>query len=131
MSILIEFIILGIFACGVAMFVRSMIRRRGIRRNSALATHGFVKFPCRISWEAGTGKKAFTYGKIRAGADGGLRFSRRGGSGVDLPRCVRVHREPSWRAGLVTLRYSVPGKGDIRILLSETDAETIEGLLRI
>lgn len=77
------------------------------------------------------GRKASTYGKIQVGADGGLTFSRRIGGVVDLPRCARVHREPSWRTGLVTLWYSVPGKGDVRILLSETDAETIEGLLQI
>jgi hypothetical protein len=130
MSTLIEFLILGILALAAAMVTRSLNRRRAAGRNTALAGSGSAEFPCRLSWEAGTGKKAFVYGKVRAGKDGGLAFSRLGGALVSLPRSDWVHREKSWRADLVTLRYTAPGKGEVRMLLSEADAELVERRIR-
>lgn len=49
---------------------------------------------------------------------------------LPLPRSDWVRRETSWRPGLAILRYTVPGRGDVRILLSEADVELIEGFLR-
>ncbi|WP_330291329.1 hypothetical protein [Streptomyces sp. NBC_00576] len=49
---------------------------------------------------------------------------------MKLPRSEWVRREESWRAGLVNLRYTAPGQGEVRVLLSEQDADTLEGLLR-
>lgn len=132
MGTLVEFLLLGIVACGTAAVARSTTRRRAGRRATGLAESGAVKLPCRVSWEAGTGRKGFVYGKVvvGAGADGGLAFSRRWKNPVELPRSEWVHREESWRAGLINLRYTAPGKGEVRILLSERDADTLEGLLR-
>ncbi|MFI8220224.1 hypothetical protein [Streptomyces sp. NPDC085932] len=125
-----ELALLVILAGAAALAVRTAVRGRAARRSTGLAEQGSARFPCRLSWEAGTGRKAFTYGKIEAGAAEGLRFIRRGGGPLALPRALRVHTEPSWRTGLVLLRYTAAGKGDVRILLSEADAVTVAGLLR-
>ncbi|MGW5130412.1 hypothetical protein [Streptomyces sp. NPDC004135] len=130
MATLMELALLVILAGAAALAVRTAARRRAAGRGAALAEHGSARFPCRLSWEAGTGRKGFTYGKIEAGAAEGLLFTRRRGGPLTLPHAVRVHTEPSWRAGLVLLRYTAPGKGDVRILLSEADAATVTGLLR-
>ncbi|MFF3375237.1 hypothetical protein ACFYXF_20095 [Streptomyces sp. NPDC002680] len=132
MGTLVEFLLIGIVACGTAAVVRSTTRRRAGRRSSALAESSAGKLPCRVSWQAGTGRKGFVYGKVVAGAgtDGELAFSRRWKDSVELPRSEWIHREESWRAGLVNLRYTAPGRGEVRILLSERDADTLELLLR-
>ncbi|MFI1352628.1 hypothetical protein ACH4TV_03400 [Streptomyces sp. NPDC020898] len=70
------------------------------------------------------------YGKIVVGGDGELAFSRQWRNPVKLPRGESVHREASWRPGLVNLRCTAPGEDEIRFLLSERDADTLEGLLR-
>ncbi|GAA0307003.1 hypothetical protein ACKI1I_26270 [Streptomyces turgidiscabies] len=132
MGTLVEFVLLGIGACGTQVLARAAIRRLADSRRAVLAASGTVGFPCRVSWEAGTGRKAFVYGKVvaSAGADGEMAFSRRWKKPVKLPRSQWVHRDASWRAGLVNLRYAAPGRGDVRILLAERDADTLEGLLR-
>ncbi|MEU6381244.1 hypothetical protein [Streptomyces sp. NPDC046909] len=127
---LLEILLFGAGAVAAGALARAANRRRAVSRASGLADSGTVRFPCRISWPAGTGKKAFVYGKVAPGADGQLTFTRRIGSPVPLPRSGSVHIEPSWRTGLVTLRYGVPGQGDVRMLLSAGDAATVEGLLR-
>jgi hypothetical protein len=70
------------------------------------------------------------YGKVVNRADGQPAFARRGRSPLPLPRSGSVRVEHGWRTGLVTLRYVVPGQGDVRMLLNEKDAETVRGLLR-
>ncbi|MES5821357.1 hypothetical protein [Streptomyces sp. RG80] len=129
-TFLLELLLLALVAGGTGTAVRAANRRRAARRATALAASGTVSIPCRVSWPAGTGKKAFVYGKVVAGAAEGPAFSRRGGAAVPLPRGGTVHCEPSWRTGLVNLRYAVSGQGDVRMLLTEKDAETVEGLLR-
>jgi hypothetical protein len=130
MTWLFELLLYAAPAAAAGAVVRAMTRRRATRRASELADSGTVRIPCRVSWPAGTGKKAFVYGKVTANADGELTFARRGGRRtVPLPRSPWIHTEPSWRTGLVNLRYAVPGRGDVRMLLSERDAETVEGLL--
>lgn len=128
MSTVIELLLLGILAYVAAMIVRSTTRRRATKRSAKLAEFGSAEFPCQLSWETEVGKKSFVYGKVLA-ANEGLAFSRRRGGLVSLPRSDWVHRETSWRTGLVILRYTVPGKGDVRLLVSEADAELIEGFL--
>lgn len=130
MGFLVEFLLLGAIAFGVAAVTRSIIRKRAGRRSAELPESGSIRIPCRVSWKAGTGRKAFVYGKVVADAGGELAFSWRWKDPVPLPRSDWVHREVSWRAGLVNLRYAVPGQGEVRILLSEGDADTLEGLLR-
>ncbi|WP_405767571.1 hypothetical protein [Streptomyces sp. NBC_01538] len=130
MWFLIGLVFLGFISYGTVIFVRSATRRRASGRGAELAESGSTQLPCRISWKAGTGRKKFLYGKIAAGADGGLAFLRQWKDPVQLPRSDWVHREASWRAGLVNLRYAAPGQGEIRILLSEGDADTLERLLR-
>lgn len=56
-------------------------------------------------------------------------LSARGGV-IDLPRPEWVHKEKSWRNGLVIPRYSPPGKRGVRILLSEVDAEAVDSRRR-
>lgn len=127
---MIEFLLLSIVACCAAKIVHSVTRKRAARRSIEAAESASTKFPCRISWKPEIGKEGFVYGKIIAGTDGDLMFSRRKGRLVNLPHSEWVHREASWRPGLSILRYTVPGKGDVRILLSEVDVDTIEDLLR-
>jgi hypothetical protein len=127
---LIEFVFLGILVSAVVAVARSTTRKRAGRRSAELAESGSTRIPCRVSWKAGTGRKAFVYGKVVASVDGQLAFSRRWKAPVRLPRSEWVHREASWRAGLVNLRYATPGRGDVRILVSEGDADTLERLLR-
>lgn len=127
---LVEFLFLGILASGVVAVARSATRKRSGGRSAELAESGSIRIPCRVSWKAGTGRKTFVYGKVVADAGGELAFSRRRKDPVPLPRSDWVHREVSWRAGLVNLRYTVPGQDEVRILLSEGDADTLEGLLR-
>ncbi|NNN34143.1 hypothetical protein HLK59_28030 [Streptomyces sp. S3(2020)] len=129
-SLLPELLIFGAVGAGVTAVALGAQRGRAARRATTLASSGTASFPCRISWPAGMGKKAFVYGKVVTGDGGQLTFARRGRSPVPLPRSGSVRVEPSWRTGLVTLRYDVPGQGDVRMLLNETDAETVEGLLR-
>lgn len=120
-----------IAACvGSGALIRRAQVGRAQRRATDLASSGTASFPCRISWPAGTGKRAFVYGKVAAGADGQLTLSRPGRSSVPLPRSAWVHRDPCWRTGMLTLRYAVPGQGDVRMMLVEKDAETVERLLR-
>jgi hypothetical protein len=130
LTLLPELLLLAAVAAGTGVLVRAANRRRATGRAADLAATGTASFPCRISWPAGTGKKAFVYAKVAVGADGRLAFARRGRSPVALPGRGSVRIEPSWRTGMVTLRYAVPGQGDVRMLLSEKDAETVEGLLR-
>jgi hypothetical protein len=125
-----ELLLLAVAAVGTGALVRAANRRRATSRAVDLAATGTTSVPCRISWSAGTGNKAFVYGKVVTGADGQPAFARRGRSPLPLPRNGSVRVEPSWRTGLVTLRYVVPGQGDVRMLLSEKDADTVGALLR-
>lgn len=129
MTWLVEIGLYALPAAAAGAAVRAMTRRRATRRAADLADSGMVRIPCRVSWPAGTGKKAFVYGKVTVDAAGELTFARRGGRTMPLPRSAWIHTEPSWRTGLVNLRYAVPGRGDVRMLLSEKDAETVAGLL--
>lgn len=130
LSFLLELAIVAVIGAGSGALARRVHNRRATRRAAGLAASGTARFPCRISWPEGTGKKAFVYGKVVADADGQLTFTRRRRSPVPLPRSAWIHSERSWHTELVTLRYAVPGQGDVRMKLNEKDAETVEGLLR-
>ncbi|MCX5557283.1 hypothetical protein [Streptomyces sp. NBC_00038] len=112
-----------------AAAVRFANRKRASRRNEDLRERGSVKIPCRLSWPDEIKKKGFTYGKILTGSGGGVTFSGRGGKSVILPPSEWIHRDSSWRTGLLVLRYGVPGKGELRILIGEADAPAVEKLL--
>jgi hypothetical protein len=130
MAALMEFLFLAILVSGATVAVRAVISRRAVSRRAELKISGSVKLPCRLRWDSGTSRKGFVYGKILANTNGSLTFSRLMAHNVPLPQTGWVHREPSWRSGLVILRYTVPGQGVIRILLSEEDADTVERLVR-
>ena len=129
MSVLIYAAPLLIFTYGVARVTLSVNRKRAMGRSAELVQSGSAKFPCRVSWGSGTGVNGFVYGKITVGAGGDLVFSRRGHIVATLPQSQWIHREKSGLTGLVFLQYNVPGEGQVRIMLSQTDAETIEILL--
>lgn len=129
-STLLEFVLLGAVAWGTAALVRRVTRRRAGQRLAELSESGRTAFPGRLSWAAGTGRKAFVTGRVLAAAGGPLVFSRWSGDTVELPPADAPRCEPSWRGGLATVHYAVPGRGEVRLLLSEKDAETVEGLLR-
>ncbi|MFD9331401.1 hypothetical protein [Streptomyces sp. NPDC060065] len=122
--------VLFVLVAGLAATaVRFVNRKKALRRDAGLRERGTVKIPCRVSWPEGIKKRGFTYGKIIAGAGGEVTFSGRGGRSAVLPASEWIHRESSWRTGLLVLRCSVPGKGELRILISEADAPTVEKLL--
>src|SRR4051812_48175878 len=108
MSTLIEFVFFGIVALVAGGVIRAINHKRAVRRSAEMVEFGSAEFPCRLSWEAATGTKGFVFGKISSGSDGKLIFSRRWRGPTNLPRSEWVHREDSWRPGLVTLRYTAP-----------------------
>jgi hypothetical protein len=128
MSILLEFALLSGLALLTVAAARAATRRRSTRR--AAMDAGAARFPCRVTWREGLGRRGSVYGKISAPRDEEPTFTRRWGPGIHLPRSLHIDRQPSWRMGLTTLTYTAPEHGEIRILLSEGDAESVKKLLR-
>ncbi|WP_406286725.1 hypothetical protein [Streptomyces sp. NBC_00209] len=128
MGSIIELAIGVAVAAGTVKAVVALTQRRARRRATEVAHAGKAAVPCRISWPAGIGRKAFVYGKLHI-SDGTVFFGRRSAQLIELPAAGTVESEPSWRAGNSLLSYR-PREGEmIRILASAVDAETISRAL--
>ncbi|MFF7339423.1 hypothetical protein ACFZAT_19005 [Streptomyces sp. NPDC008163] len=115
-------------AAGTVKAVVALTQRRARKRATDVAHAGAAAIPCRISWPAENGRKAFVYGKLHI-SGGTVLFGRRSARLIELPAGGTVESEPSWRAGNSLLSYRSREGETIRILAGTVDAETISRAL--
>lgn len=128
MDSIVELVIGAILAAGTVKFIAALTQRKARERAAKIARAGEAEVPCRVSWPARYGRKAFTYGKLHISGDAAL-FGRRSAQRIVIPAGGTLGAAPSWRAGNTMISYRSPEGELIRILASSVDAETISHAL--
>lgn len=122
---MLEFFILAILAFAIVCVTLAVTRRRAERRADAVSRGARVRLPCRVSWQESTKRKSFVYGKIEMAESGTGRFIRPFRSPIAIPAGRVAAVKQSWRPGVSMLSYQPISGPEIRILLSEADADAL------